>query len=417
MREATWSSVIALGVLLGSPMVLAQAEPPPPPPPPAPEPPPPPPPEPPPPSAIVEAPIAVPAPAPAAAPAPGGLKIDGPNTSIKLGFLLQPGFEYDAGTATTDTKQDYFFLRRARLMVGMTLESDFEVFAETDAPNLGRPAGVGGNAGAFMQDAYITWKPATEFKVDAGMMLVPFSHNAIQGAGTLYGWDYYAFTFLQSGPLTNYAGRDTGVQLRGLLIDRLEYRVGLFQGNRAAPPMAPPGMPAPPAPSRTAMRFMARIQFNVLDPETGYFYAGTYGGSKKILSLGAAIDHQDDYNGIAGDAFLDLPIGDDVLTAQLNVLRFDGGTWIGLAKQTDIMAEAGYRLGALKISPIVRFEDQIIASPSMATPNVMRIGVGLVWWLMAHNLNLKLFYTYVKPDNDMLKAWSQINLQMQFYVF
>jgi hypothetical protein len=267
-----------------------------------------------------------------------------------------------------------------------------------------------------MQDAFATWKPADEFKLDAGMMLVPFSHNSIQGAATLLGWDYYAFTFLQPqlAGVTNFAGRDTGVQLRGLIAKMVEYRLGLFQGNRAAPATGPT---APPPASRTAMRFMARVQLNLLDPETGYFYAGTYGGTKKVLSIGGGIDLQDDYKGYAGDAFLDLPIGDDVLTAQVDVLHFDGGTWIpALLKQTEVQAEAGYRIGALKLSPIVRFEDQIISNASSAAPNVQRYGVGLAWWVMNHNMNVKAFYSYVKPDNGSRK-YSQINLQMQFYVF
>jgi hypothetical protein len=265
-----------------------------------------------------------------------------------------------------------------------------------------------------MQDAFATWKPMDEFKLDTGMLLIPFSHNSLQSAAALYGWDYYFFSFQQSGGLTNSAGRDTGVQVRGLIAKHLDYRLGLFQGNRAAPatgPMAPPPL------SRTTMRFSGRLQYNFLDAETGTFYAGTYGGTKRILSVGFGIDHQDDYTGVAGDAFVDLPIGSDVLTAQVNVDFFDGGTWISnLHKQTDVMAEAGYRFGAIQLSPIVRFENQSF-SDTTTDINVLRIAGGIAWWVMNHNINVKLFYTYIKPDSDTLKKYSQINLQTQFYVF
>ena len=69
----------------------------------------------------------------------------------------------------------------------------------------------------------------------------------------------------------------------------------------------------------------------------------------------------------------------------------------------------------VKLSPIVRFETLMFAAAG--APDVMRIAGGVAWWVMSHNLNLKLFYTYIKPDSDVLNAVSQINLQMQFYVY
>ena len=82
---------------------------------------------------------------------------------------------------------------------------------------------------------------------------------------------------------------------------------------------------------------------------------------------------------------------------------------------TDIFS--GYRLGALKLSPIVRFEDQLLDNASDALPSVMRVGAGVAYWYMGHNANLKLFFTYVKPDSNLLNAYGQLNLQAQFYVF
>jgi hypothetical protein len=354
------------------------------------------------------------APAPAAPAPPGGLKIEGNGATVKLGFLLQPAYEFASGSAASGQNTQSFFLRRARLMVGMTLGSQLELFFETDSPNLGKVAGVAPTVGANVQDAFATWKPRDEFKLDLGMMLIPLSHNSVQGATTLYGWDYFAYSFQQSGPLGNYVGRDTGLQARGLIARHLEYRLGLFTGRREA--LAP--MATETASSRTALRFAGRLQYNVFDAETAYFYAGTYGGTKRILSFGAGIDHQDDYTAFAVDGFVDWPLGPDVFTAQAVVMRYDGGTWIPLPKQTAIMGEVGYRFGALRLSPIFRFENQSIDAVAPA-PSVKtnRFGFGVAWWVIGHNANLKLFYTYIKPDNDMLRSWSQLNLQMQFYLF
>ena len=399
----------------------AVAQPPPPPPPPEIPPPPgeptPPPPPPPTVNEIGVSPVIAPTPPPPPAPpppaGPPSVKIAGINATAKIGFLLQPAFE-SVGHPALDNMSNNFFLRRARLMLGMTLGEDFELFAETDAPNLGKSVVVMGmqqrvGPAANMQDAFMTWKPMDEFKVDLGMMLVPFSHNSVQGATTLYSWDYFSYSFQQIGGMQNYIGRDTGIQFRGLIAKHLEYRLGAFQGLRNA-------ASATDTFSRNPPRLMARLQANLFDAETGYFYAGTYGGTKKVLSVGGGLDIQDDYKAFAGDVFLDWPLGTDVLTVQGNVAYYDGGTWIALPKQVDIMAEAGYRIGAAKISPIVNFQMQSYDSNMGANANTRRIGGGLVYWYMGHNANLKVFYTNVHVDRAV-HSFHQINVQTQFFVF
>jgi hypothetical protein len=368
--------------------------------------------------------------------APGGLKIEGKDATLKLGFLAQPAFEYLNRTANTDEQYSTFFLRRARLMALFTLGTQFELFFDTETANLGRGAGPSATAGLpgggladkvgmTTQDVFATWKPMDEFKLDVGMMLIPLSHNGLQGATTLYGLDYYAFSFQQNGGLQNFVGRDTGVQARGLIAKQLEYRVGIFTGRRGTPPVPPMMGATPPRQSQTALRLAARVQYNVFDAESAFFYGGTYGGAKKVLSFGAGVDVQKEYKAFALDGFMDWPLGPDVVTAQLDFVHYDGGTapdvWaVGVPKQNDVMVEAGYRIGSIKISPIVRFEMAKMDTAIATSPNQTRIGVGGVWWYMGHNANLKLFYTYVKPEADNapgLAAYSQINLQSQFYIF
>jgi hypothetical protein len=395
-----------------SPLAAPTAAPPPPPPPdqaPPPEPP--------------AADAAAPAPPPAPAAAVGGLKIDGTGgASIKLGFLLQPAYEFVNAQPAADPSSQSFFLRRARLLLGVTFGSMIELFADTDAPNLGKATGVGSSVGMVIQDAFGTFKPTDEVKLDMGMMLIPFSHNGLQSAASLYGWDYFAYSFQQSGGLTNFVGRDTGLQLRGLVAKHFEYRLGVFQGRRdipaaPAPTMMMPMPVTPPPPSRMAVRLAGRVQYNVFDAETAYFYAGTYGGAKKIVSVGAGFDFQDDYRAFAVDGFVDWPLGPDVITAQVNVAHYDGGAWIPVKAQNDIMLEAGYRFGELKVSPILRFENLLMSDSTDASPTVRRIGAGLVYWYMGHNANVKLFLTHVKPDSRIANSYAQLNLQTQIFVF
>jgi hypothetical protein len=440
-RSSRLSPALVAGILLASAApAFAQPPPPPPPPPPA-EP------APPPPPAVndvpatppVITPVVPPATAPVAGP-PGGLKIEGKNATAKFGFLLQPAYESASATNADSGMSSNLYLRRARLLVGMTLGSDFELFAETDSPNLGKaPTGAVTplpTPFSFIQDAFMTWKPMDEFKIDAGLMLVPFSHNSVQGATSLYGLEYFAYSFQQSARLGNFIGRDIGLQFRGLIAQHLEYRLGVFQGQKVD---AAAGKVA----ARNAPRVMARLQYNLLDAETSYFYAGTYAGTKKVLSVGAGVDIQNEYKAFAGDVFADLPLGGDVLTAQVDVVYFDPGTWLNtpaasktpyipsvmttagmppvttltnplaaVAKQWDLMAEAGYRIGVIKLSPIVRFE---MNKPDVGAKTI-RFGGGLAYWYMNHNANVKLFYMNSKKDGDM-KAANIINLQTQFFVF
>jgi hypothetical protein len=371
-----------------------------------------------------------PPPPPAPPPAPtGGLKIEGTNATIKFGFLAQPAYEFTDGSLASSLDQGAIFLRRARLMVGMTLGSSFELFAESDSPNLGKNPNAAGavaaSVGMNLQDVFVTWKPLDEFKLDVGMMLIPLSHNGLQGATTLYGWDYFAYSFQQNGAMGTYVGRDNGVQARGLIAKHLEYRLGVFTGRRV--PVAPVMGVEQPQPSRTAMRVSGRVQYNVFDAESAFFYGGTYGGTKRIFSIGGGVDWQKEYKAFAGDIFFDWPLGTDVVTWQVNVVRYDGGTWAPIVPQTDLMAEAGYRIGALKLSPIVRFEMANLddGRATGTVPDQKRFGGGLAWWVMGHNANVKAFFTRIVSEADPtaagpapeIRSINQFNVQMQFFVF
>jgi hypothetical protein len=343
------------------------------------------------------------------------LKIETPTSSVKLGLLLQPQFE-SLGSATLDGMSNNLFIRRTRILVGATLFKDLDFFFETDFPNLFKqqatPEGLKNTPGLNVQDAFFTYKfIGDQLKLDVGYMLTPMSHNALQSAASLYGWDYFANTFRHSnllGSSAEPAGRDLGLELRGLLADGLlEYRVGAFQGVREPATMTDVG-------AQNMFRLIARLQVNLFDPETGFFYGGTYLGGKKVLSFGASYDFQDDYKYFAVDGLLDMPLGPGVITAQVNVAQWDGGDFIaGLPKQLAIMGEAGYTIAGLKLAPIVRFEKRDISDGDAGDET--RIAGGLAYWAHGHNFNLKAFFSRVTPEPG--DAFNAFNLQAQVYVF
>src|SRR6185312_312941 len=137
--------------------------------------------------------------APPAPPAgPPSFKLEaGPGNTLKVGLLLQPQFQMLGNTALNGNSYN-LFLRRTRVLVGGTLFGTFEYFFETDFPNLFLADNTPANAmtgaaattakltpGLNIQDAFATWRAMGDMiKVDAGYMLPPMAHNAVQSAAS-----------------------------------------------------------------------------------------------------------------------------------------------------------------------------------------------------------------------------------------
>ncbi|MCL4819825.1 MAG: hypothetical protein KJ067_11810 [Vicinamibacteria bacterium] len=90
------------------------------------------------------------------------------------------------------------------------------------------PAVSGSNAGAILEDANISidlTKGKGRFRVIAGQFKVPFGHQEMTSSGSQ--------SFVDRAEVSNqYArGRDTGVAVFGNLNNKIEYRVGVFNGN------------------------------------------------------------------------------------------------------------------------------------------------------------------------------------------
>ena len=146
--------------------------------------------------------------------------------------------------------------------------------------------------GMNIQDAFVTYKPMGDMlKVDAGYMLTPMAHNAVQGAGTLFIWDYFSHTFRQQRhPSTPPRARWAAISassLRGLVAAATSNIASACFRDGA------PGKDQTEVASRNSFRVAGRVQINLLDAETGFFYGGTYLGAKSILSLGGAFDIND----------------------------------------------------------------------------------------------------------------------------
>ena len=385
------------------------------------------------------------------APPPAPLGTEVPNASIHIGLLAQPQLEVAGGPDAALTSKN-LFLRRIRFMVGGTLYKYFEFFFDTDYPNLFKNDSADTMAGTFknspglnIQDAYITFKPLGDLvKLDAGFMLPPGPHNGLESAAKLYSPDYFVNTFRRSifndndplgGAGQSPQGRDLGVQLRLLVLGgHIEARAGAFQGVRNNP------VPGPPAEvgDYNIFRLAGRVQVNVLDAEPGFFYQGTYLGTKKILSVGGFYDFQSQdaggppsYKYYGFDGIVDLPLGPGILTAQVDYVRWNDEVVATTPIPTDsaLMGQIGYLIAPIMLSPFLQYERLVAPDtagtdangnaaliPDPTNPSENRYSAGLSFWPHGHNMNLKLLAAHV-TRNPAPHAFNQINLQWQLYFF
>ena len=326
------------------------------------------------------------------------------NVNFKLGVLGQFQAEWLEDPAEDDTQQN-LFLRRIRLLFGGQVAKNVSFFIETDAPNLGKTVGGDKNISPdlIVQDAYGEVRFHNAVALDFGLMFVPFSRNSIQSAATLLPIDYGAYTFAMSGPTQSTIGRDTGVQAKGYFLgDRLEYRLGAFQGARDAR-------------SHRAFRYTGRVQVQLLDPEPqGFFYSGTYLGARRVAALGASFDAQDEYRAFNVDGFLDYPMGPGVVTAQAGFQHLDGDTtFLTLPEQDVVLLQLGYLIRRYKLSPVFQFTRRGMAETNVGDET--RWSIGANYWWAGHNANVKAAWGRIDPRVGAEQ--NQFVVQLQFFYF
>ena len=296
-------------------------------------------------------------PAGAAADPPWKISSEDGASVLTLGFLAQPQIETVTTADGEDTSKN-LFVRRLRLIFGGRVTDKLTFFIETDSPNLGKHTAAGGKAdvSVFLQDVILTYAFRETFQVDAGLVLVPLSHNTGQSAASLLAVDFGPYSFLASDPTASRVGRDYGVQARGYVRGKhLEYRAAVFRGYPDASATAP-------------LRYAGRVVWYPFEADTGFFYAGTTLGARRILAIGAGVDHQNDYTARAVDVYLDQPLRDgDGLTLQLDYIRYDGGTtFTQLPAQHTWLIEAGYYNRRTRLGPFVRASGPV-AQPGFST--------------------------------------------------
>jgi len=344
------------------------------------------------------------------------------NVSVKLGLLLQGQWDEQqvANAASTDSGgwQQNLLVRRARIILGGQVAPDVFFYVDTENASLGKStqtltSGTTGvkspTTGFNLLDAVGEWRPAKEFNVQFGEILVPINRWILTSSASTLMLDQSAYNILPSTALQNNTGRDTGFMLRGYFFDdRLEYRSAVLSGLRL------PGV-------KDAPRFTERLQYNFFDTEVYALpsYAGANFGRRKILALGAAYDTQADYKLASADLFLDLPIPLGSFESTIAYQYIDGGKLIAaLPEENTFSIETGVFIKAAKIAPIVRYEQKSFTPTASVPKNECRYVGGLNFYpfpKFENNFNVKVWFQRVTPKVGF--STNEFTLQMQVFYF
>ncbi len=336
--------------------------------------------------------------------------------TLRFGAILQVQGDWLQTANATETTgyQQNLYIRRARLLFGGQIASDVYFFMDTENSKLGlNKTGTSALGSGFqLLDGFGEWRPSNAFILDAGLMLVPYSREALTSSGSIFFFDLSAYAFLQQTGTQNTGGnRDTGFQARGYFADdRLEYRVGVFQGERLTG-------------SHNAFRVSGRLQLELLDREAmhspgGIYslaYAGYYSGDKSILALGAGLDTQMDYNYYSGDLFASIPTGKSgAINAKFQYQYVNGGTtFTTLPTENTEQVDLGYYIKDMKVAPVVRWEQRVYNGAE--AKNETRYGFGLNYYPYGNNFNIKAVFNRVDPKTGV--STNEFAIQLQFFYF
>jgi Phosphate-selective porin O and P len=278
------------------------------------------------------------------------------NLTLTISPQIQPRVEVDfdgprgaaapSGSANVD-----FFIRRARLLVAGTAYKQFTFAVLLNVLRLGERGNY--NVAPLIQDTFVGYVPVKDVNVEMGFLYMPLTHAALESAtdgSALEGPDILFYNNARNS-------RETGIQLRGLFLDRrILVRGGIYEGARNTSPASAPALNPHGVPLTAGM-----IRLNLVGDETRYAYPALYLDGTTRVSIGIGAQYQphsgglrpganvyDDFIALATDLFADVALTAETEAAvTVGAYRFDYGR--GNAKTGNgLHGEVGYRWGRVE---------------------------------------------------------------------
>lgn len=309
---------------------------------------------------------------------------------------------------TGDDRTNNFYLRRNRLsFLGAVTET--YGFALQVEYNGGRKIGdtaVSQQADDYkllLLDYYLTADYADALKLRAGKTKHMLTREVNEGCFDPLSIDRSAFIL---GPFSDArpekTTRDYGVTALGNFHSGLfQYRLGIMQGNKFGDNR----------PGDMGYRYTGRVHVSLLDPEDNWGYKGSYLGKKKVFTVGAgyemqqnavfanhAVNGEKSYKAYTYDVFFEYPTGLGTVTASGAYLKHDfGGAGTNLAagatgvggEKNGWYGKAAYMLG--KVQVYGRYEKWSFANlGGVAGQKINWTAEGVNYYIKGQNLRLTL---------------------------
>lgn len=196
---------------------------------------------------------------------------------LTLNYELQIWSQYRSFRSDANSGSSWdTFLRRNRITVLGQYNDYVGFYAQLEAGNDSRYDND--DRSVYFRDAYITfdWDDARRFIV--GRFKNTFSRENLEACLEPLTLDRGLISYTPFG-----GTRDTGLAMWGNLADaRFQYRLMVADGRE--------GDNVP----RDNPRLTARVHYSLFDPEFSFGYRGTYLGTQRVLTFGAAYDYQAD---------------------------------------------------------------------------------------------------------------------------
>ncbi|MCA1797658.1 MAG: OprO/OprP family phosphate-selective porin [Geobacteraceae bacterium] len=319
-------------------------------------------------------------------------------------ILVRRSYFYLSGNVTPELS---FFMHYAGDKLGMDEGPD--------------DSGKGLGTGLALRDAWVSYKVlGNDLIVQAGRMYIPFTRNygttstkSLLTTDLNWGQGGHRSTIFYPSNV----GRDDALTLWGnVLNDKLQYRFMVGDGEEGHSD----DDSKTPENDDDTLRYAGRVSYSVFEPETKWFNAGTYRGTKQVLAFGLGMDSQndlilngeeEDYFAWTADVFYEQPLaGGDALTLTGSYIdvsnSVNGITFTQMASGDDasIMAlKAGYYLGT-KIGPgnLQPFGHyQLISSDETGRDDTQVYGVGMNYYLKGAANKITLEGTFVDQDEEV----------------
>lgn len=356
----------------------------------------------------------------------------GDQGSLTFTYALQAWAQNKSFTSINDNSSSTdFFLRRNRLTFAGQYNDYIGFYAQLEAGNdskLGQD-----NRSVYYRDAYVTFDYRDDFRFIVGRFKNTFSRENLEAC-----LEPLTMDRAEVLSYTPFAGsRDTGVAMWGNLMDaKLQYRVMVADGRDDEDA------------AKDNVRMTGRVHYSFWEPEYDYGYLGTYLGTRKVLTVGAAYDYQpdvayanfpsrtdiQDYSAWTVDAFMEYPTASGVYTLSGAYFDYDTGNAFNQSPDPSLpinstlegyYVKAGYmlpnKLGPGRLQFFGRYENSDYGATVATTEYYDQTwaSVGAHYYLDGQRLKVSFEYADISfdtehPTNPALQDYNQATLGLQF---